>query len=86
MSKLITAKEAFALTERKANYTELFDKINTEIVKAAKSGRDNATLTFGLTPKEVDVIVNALTEAGFDVYYSFLNDTYSTLKIWWNRE
>ena len=66
MSKLITAKEAFALSNPEINIDKHIESINTQIKRACLRHRDHAS--FLLDPcsnKEAAIIAARLHEAGY---------------------
>lgn len=84
MMKLITAKEAYALSSYARVSNNIIAKANKEITAAAKTGATNVSLAINRPIVEVDKVVEQLRDAGYEVYYSSVADNFSIIKIWWN--
>lgn len=86
MSKLITAKEAFALTDSANGFDYYIQRINQNIRRAAASGGVSTSCTFCCDRLMMSRLAGKVVDAGYNVGWKMIDEGCGYMQISWGEK
>lgn len=85
MAKLITAKEAFALTDAANGFDYYIQRINQNIRHAAASGETSTSCTFCCGRPMMSRLAGRVAGAGYNIGWKMIDESCGYMQISWGE-